>query len=92
MPQPEGKELEDIRARREELRQRYLRPESERPHSTVRGVHHLALICRDCSDKYYIVFGNDAGASLTGAAGGTNVLIARPRQVLLQLTVHPNLF
>ena len=50
MPQPEGKELEDIRARRERLRQQYLRPESERPHSTVRGVHHLALICRDTEE------------------------------------------
>ena len=50
MPQPEGKELEEVRARRERLRQQYLRPESERPHSTVRGVHHLALICRDTEE------------------------------------------
>jgi glyoxylase I family protein len=47
MPQPQGHELEKIRARREELRQRYLRPAGERPASTVQGVHHLALICRD---------------------------------------------
>src|SRR5437899_3509738 len=47
MPQPEGRELEQVRARREELRERYLRPRAERQPSTVQGVHHLALICRD---------------------------------------------
>jgi glyoxylase I family protein len=47
MAQPEGKELERVRARREELRARYLRPAADRPRSTVQGVHHLALICRD---------------------------------------------
>jgi len=47
MPQPAGQELEKIRARREELRQRYLRPAAQRPASTVQGIHHLALICRD---------------------------------------------
>jgi outer membrane receptor protein involved in Fe transport len=51
----------------------------------------LALICRNCTDKYYIIFGNDAGTTLTGEAAGTNVLIDRPRQVLLQLTVRPKL-
>ena len=58
MPQPEGKELEAIRARREELRERYLRPEGERPRSTVRGVHHLALICRDTEEtiRFYQEF------------------------------------
>jgi glyoxylase I family protein len=50
MPQPQGQELEKIRARREELRQRYLRPTGERPASTVQGVHHLALICRDVEE------------------------------------------
>jgi glyoxylase I family protein len=47
MPQPEGKELERVRARREDLRKRYLRPAAERKPTTVQGVHHLALICRD---------------------------------------------
>ena len=47
MPQPEGTELEEVRARRERLRDKYLRPRGERPHTTVQGVHHLALICRD---------------------------------------------
>ena len=31
MPQPQGAELEKVRARREELRQRYLHPVGERP-------------------------------------------------------------
>ncbi|MEV4313805.1 VOC family protein [Actinocrispum sp. NPDC049592] len=47
MPQPQGQELEDIRARRDELREQYLRPIGERPATTVRGVHHVALICKD---------------------------------------------
>jgi glyoxylase I family protein len=37
----------DFQTRRAELAARYLQPESERPPSTVRGVHHLALICSD---------------------------------------------
>jgi glyoxylase I family protein len=50
MPQPDGAELEAIRARREQLRTRYLKPRSERPETTVRGVHHVALICRDVEE------------------------------------------
>ncbi|MGO9161385.1 MAG: VOC family protein [Streptosporangiaceae bacterium] len=50
MPQPAGQELEKIRARREELRQRYLRPAAQRPAATVQGIHHLALICRDTEE------------------------------------------
>ena len=50
MPQPTGAELEKVRARRTELRQRYLRPLGERPPTTVAGVHHLALICRDVEE------------------------------------------
>ncbi len=58
MPQPEGQELADIRARREQLRQRYLRPEGQRPATTVQGVHHLALICRDVEEtiRFYQEF------------------------------------
>ncbi len=33
--------------RREEWARKYLRPKSERPASTARGVHHMALICSD---------------------------------------------
>ncbi|GDY33085.1 VOC family protein [Gandjariella thermophila] len=47
MPQPRGAELERVRARREELRAEYLRPAESRPATPVRGVHHIALICRD---------------------------------------------
>ena len=47
MPQPQGKELEGIRARRQQLRDKYLRPRGQRPASTVQGIHHLALICSD---------------------------------------------
>ena len=47
MPQPQGAELEAIRARRAELKKRYLKDRESRPASTVRGVHHLALICKD---------------------------------------------
>jgi glyoxylase I family protein len=34
-------------AYRESVKDRYLKPQSERPPSTARGVHHLALICGD---------------------------------------------
>jgi glyoxylase I family protein len=47
MPQPSGAELDAVRARRTELKEKYLRPLGERPASTVRGVHHAALICKD---------------------------------------------
>jgi glyoxylase I family protein len=50
MAEPEGAELEAIRAHRDELRKTYLRPLGERPASTVRGVHHLALVCKDVEE------------------------------------------
>jgi glyoxylase I family protein len=50
MPQPEGTELAEVRARRQRLREKYLRPRAERPPTTVQGVHHLALICRDVEE------------------------------------------
>jgi glyoxylase I family protein len=58
MPQPEGQELERVRARRAELRDKYLRPRDNRPPTTVQGVHHLALICRDTEEtiKFYQEF------------------------------------
>jgi glyoxylase I family protein len=37
----------ELAARRETLRQRYIQPRGQRPPSTARGVHHLALICSD---------------------------------------------
>jgi|SRR5579864_4966710 len=37
----------DYSAKRETLTRTYLKPKSERPASTARGAHHLALICSD---------------------------------------------
>src|SRR3990172_11977879 len=33
--------------RRAELRERYLRPAAQRPESSARGVHHVAVLCTD---------------------------------------------
>jgi glyoxylase I family protein len=58
MPQPEGAELADIRDRREKLRAEYLKPIDERPATPVRGVHHIALVCRDVEEtiRFYQEF------------------------------------
>ncbi len=40
-------DLDALARRRAELRDRHLVPEAQRPSSTARGVHHLALICSD---------------------------------------------
>src|SRR5437870_13235750 len=37
----------EFAARREQWEKTYLRPPAERPRSTARGVHHMALICGD---------------------------------------------
>ena len=50
MPEPSGAELDQIRARREQLRQTYLRALGERPASSARGIHHAAFICRDVEE------------------------------------------
>ena len=50
MPQPEGRELEAIRERRAQLRDKYLHQRSGRPPTTGRGLHHAALICRDVEE------------------------------------------
>jgi glyoxylase I family protein len=50
MPQPEGLELEHVRARRDQLRSRYLRTGAERPAPPSRGIHHAAFICRDVEE------------------------------------------
>ena len=47
MPQPQGDELTAVRERRDELREKYLRPPAERPPTPGRGIHHAALICSD---------------------------------------------
>ncbi len=58
MPQPEGAELDAVQARRDELRQRYLRPLAERPPTRVGGIHHVAFICRDVEEtiRFYQEF------------------------------------
>ena len=58
MPQPQGEELVAVRRRRDEIRQRYLRPHSERTTPTTRGIHHAALICRDVEEtiRFYQEF------------------------------------
>jgi glyoxylase I family protein len=50
MPQPEGPELEAVRARRAQLRDKHLRPPQSRPATSARGLHHAALICRDVEE------------------------------------------
>ena len=37
----------EFAARRERWQQKYMKPAAERPPSTARGVHHMALICSD---------------------------------------------
>lgn len=37
----------DRRAEWDDLRDRHLRPKDDRPPSSARGVHHVALLCRD---------------------------------------------
>jgi glyoxylase I family protein len=58
MPEPTGSELDAIRARRTELRAKYLHPLAERPHTTARGVHHAAFICKDVEEtiRFYQEF------------------------------------
>src|ERR1044071_9257774 len=58
MPQPEGEELAAIRAKRDELRERYVKPLADRGGSPTRGVHHIALICKDVEEtiRFYQEF------------------------------------
>jgi catechol 2,3-dioxygenase-like lactoylglutathione lyase family enzyme len=44
---PEGVDVAAVDARRAELAARYLKPAGERPASSARGVHHVALISSD---------------------------------------------
>ena len=50
MPQPTGNELETVRRRREQLREKYLTDRSGRPASTARGIHHAAFVCKDVEE------------------------------------------
>jgi catechol 2,3-dioxygenase-like lactoylglutathione lyase family enzyme len=40
-------ELDQLAAKRDRLRQQYLRSSTERPTTATQGVHHLALLCSD---------------------------------------------
>jgi glyoxylase I family protein len=40
-------DIRDTEAKRDQLRRDHLRPRLQRPRSSARGVHHLALICSD---------------------------------------------
>ncbi len=57
MPQPDGAQLEAVRAKRDQLREEYLRADAG-PSTPTRGVHHLALICRDVEEtiRFYQEF------------------------------------
>lgn len=44
---PTDDELVQLTARRQELRDAYLRPAADRPPTNGRGIHHAALICSD---------------------------------------------
>ena len=57
MPVPEGSQLDGIRRRRAELRDKHLREPARRPATTGRGLHHAALICRDLEET--IIFYQD---------------------------------
>ena len=48
--EPAGVDLDAIEARRAELVGRYLRPAEERPASSARGVHHIALLSSDVEE------------------------------------------
>jgi glyoxylase I family protein len=50
MPEPTGDALAAVRERREQLRAHYLVDKSERPHSTARGIHHAAFVCKDVEE------------------------------------------
>ena len=58
MPQPAGNELAAIRARRDDLRAKYLADKGSRPKSTARGIHHAAFVCKDVEEtiRFYQEF------------------------------------
>jgi glyoxylase I family protein len=47
MPAPTPAQQAELAERRNQLRERYLRPPGQRPPSNGRGIHHAALICSD---------------------------------------------
>lgn len=55
------------------------------------GPWELAVIGRDLNNAYYAVDGVDGGPGIPGVIADTLKYVARPRQIMLQLTVRPNL-
>jgi glyoxylase I family protein len=47
MAHPDDAELARLETRRRDLADRYISPVAERPPGSGRGIHHIALICRD---------------------------------------------
>ena len=47
MAPPDDNERAQLAARREELKQKYIKPLASRPATNGRGIHHAALICSD---------------------------------------------
>jgi len=55
------------------------------------GPWEVALIGRDLNNAYYAVDGVDAGAGPPGLISDTLMYVARPRQIMLQVTVRPSI-
>jgi outer membrane receptor protein involved in Fe transport len=55
------------------------------------GRWELGVLCRDCNDTVYSVYATDSGTGSSPPGFPANVAAqaARPREVMLQLTVHP---
>jgi outer membrane receptor protein involved in Fe transport len=55
------------------------------------GRWEMSLQCKDCTNYFYLVNGTNPGPGTGDAIYGApaQVTVARPRQILLQLTVHP---
>ncbi|HTW90475.1 MAG TPA: TonB-dependent receptor, partial [bacterium] len=54
------------------------------------GAWEVALLCRDCTNRYYLTEGVDAGAGTGNATTASSLAyIGRPQEILLQVTVHP---
>jgi outer membrane receptor protein involved in Fe transport len=49
----------------------------------------LAVLCRNCTNKIYVAYASDGASTTTPAA---NVNIGHPLQIMVQLTVKPQLF
>ena len=54
------------------------------------GAWEVALLCRDCTNRYYLTEGVDAGAGTGDATTASSLAyIGRPQEIFFQLTVHP---